>query len=70
MPSDQCIDCGYDCLSLAVLVPTQISALVEPLGRVVITAKLLSSALNDGGARGRSLLARRLVVVGRPVSEV
>ena len=36
LPSDQCIDGGNDCLSLAALVPRQISALNEPLNRVVI----------------------------------
>jgi hypothetical protein len=36
MSPDQCIDCGNNCLSLAPLVPAQISALVKPLDRVVI----------------------------------
>ena len=36
MPSDQRIDGGDNCLSLAALVPPQISALVEPFDSVVI----------------------------------
>ena len=36
MSSDHSIDGGDDCLSLAALVPPQISALVEPLDCVVI----------------------------------
>ena len=36
MPRDQSIDGGNDRLSSAALVPLQISALVEPLDRVVI----------------------------------
>jgi hypothetical protein len=36
MPFDHRIDGGDDCLSLAALVPPQISALVELLDRVVI----------------------------------
>src|ERR1700748_2416660 len=36
MPRDHCIDGGNNCLSLPALIPSQISALFEPLDRVVI----------------------------------
>ena len=36
MPSDYCIDRGDDCLSLAALVPLEISKSIQPLDRAVI----------------------------------